>query len=323
MENLTPRQIVAELDKHIVGQKAAKRGGRDRAAQPLAPPAARRPALAEEIVPKNILMIGPTGVGKTEIARRLAKLVERAVHQGRGDEVHRGRLRGRDVESMVRDLVELGIEDGARRRCARRCARMRRARAEERLLAPARPAAPSRAAARSAPKAAQRPPTSCKSTREKFRDLLRTGELEERTVEIEVDEPSAPPASRCSPRRASRRWASTSRTCCPASSAPQAESRSRCAEAREVLLQQEAEKLIDRDKVTAEARRRVEQSGIVFLDEIDKIAGREARRRGPDVSREGVQRDLLPIVEGTTVTTKHGPVQDRPHPLHRAPAPST
>jgi ATP-dependent HslUV protease ATP-binding subunit HslU len=306
MENLTPRQIVHELDKHVVGQKAAKRAvaialrNRWRRQQLDA-------ALAEEIVPKNILMIGPTGVGKTEIARRLAKLVNAPFLKIEATKFTEVGYVGRDVESIIRDLMELGLamvraemRETVREEAARR--------AEERLLhllvpaAPARPTTPG-FAADGAPAAQDE----LKNTREKFRELLRKGSLEDRTVELEVDETPTQSFEMFTLQGVEEVGVNL-KDLMPGIFGKRKQKQLAVREAREVLMQQEAEKLIDRQKLIEEARRRVEHAGIVFLDEMDKIAGREAGR-GPDVSREGVQRDLLPIVEGTTVTTKHGTVK--------------
>jgi ATP-dependent HslUV protease ATP-binding subunit HslU len=322
MENLTPRQIVHELDKHVVGQKAAKRAvaialrNRWRRQQ-------LEPSLAEEIVPKNILMIGPTGVGKTEIARRLAKLVNAPFLKIEATKFTEVGYVGRDVESIIRDLMELGLamvrtemRETVREEAARR--------AEERLLyllVPGRGAAGGMGGAGvAAPEAPARPTTlgfategggapqdELKNTREKFRELLRGGKLEERTVEIEVDE-SPTQSFEMFTLQGVEEVGVNLKDLMPGLFGRRKQKQLPVREAREVLLQQEAEKLIDRHKLTEEARQRVEQTGIVFLDEMDKIAGREAGR-GPDVSREGVQRDLLPIVEGTTVSTKHGTVK--------------
>jgi ATP-dependent HslUV protease ATP-binding subunit HslU len=306
MENLAPRQIVHELDKHVVGQKAAKRAvaialrNRWRRQQ-------LDPSLAEEIVPKNILMIGPTGVGKTEIARRLAKLVNAPFLKIEATKFTEVGYVGRDVESIIRDLMELGLamvraemRETVREEAARR--------AEERLLhllvpsAPARPTVPGFAAESGAT-----PQDELKNTREKFRELLRAGKLEDRSVEIEVDE-SPTQSFEMFTLQGVEEVGVNLKDLMPGIFGRRKQKQFSVREAREVLVQQEAEKLIDRQKLTEEARQRVEQAGIVFLDEMDKIAGREAGR-GPDVSREGVQRDLLPIVEGTTVSTKHGMVK--------------
>jgi ATP-dependent HslUV protease ATP-binding subunit HslU len=306
MENLTPRQIVHELDKHVVGQKAAKRAvaialrNRWRRQQ-------LEPALAEEIVPKNILMIGPTGVGKTEIARRLAKLVNAPFLKIEATKFTEVGYVGRDVESIIRDLMELGLQmvraemrETVREEAARR--------AEDRLLHLLVPATPARPTTPGfAPEAGAAPQDELKNTREKFRDLLRSGRLEDRMVEIEVDE-SPTQSFEMFTMQGVEEVGVNLKDLMPGIFGRRKQKQLPVREAREVLMQQEAEKLIDRQKLTEEARSRVEQAGIVFLDEMDKIAGREAGR-GPDVSREGVQRDLLPIVEGTTVSTKHGVVR--------------
>ena len=314
MENLTPRQIVHELDKHVVGQTAAKRAvaialrNRWRRQQ-------LEPALAEEIVPKNILMIGPTGVGKTEIARRLAKLVNAPFLKIEATKFTEVGYVGRDVESIIRDLMELGLQmvraemrETVREEAARR--------AEDRLLHLLVPATPARSTTPGfAPEAGAAPQDELKNTREKFRDLLRAGRLEDRMVEIEVDENPTQSFEMFTTQGVEEVGVNL-KDLMPGIFGRRKQKQLPVREAREVLVQQEAEKLIDRHKLTEEARGRVEQAGIVFLDEMDKIAGRESGR-GPDVSREGVQRDLLPIVEGTTVSTKHGMVQHRPHPVHR------
>jgi ATP-dependent HslUV protease ATP-binding subunit HslU len=306
MENLTPRQIVHELDKHVVGQKAAKRAvaialrNRWRRQQLDA-------ALAEEIVPKNILMIGPTGVGKTEIARRLAKLVAAPFLKIEATKFTEVGYVGRDVESIIRDLMELGLamvrtemRETVREEAARR--------AEERLLLLLVPNTPSRPTTPGfAPDGGSTPADELKNTREKFRELLRAGRLEDRMVEIEVDE-NPTQSFEMFTMQGVEEVGVNLKDLMPGIFGRRKQKQLAVREARDVLVQQEAEKLIDRQKLTEEARRRVEQAGIVFLDEMDKIAGREAGGRGPDVSREGVQRDLLPIVEGTTVTTKHGTV---------------
>jgi ATP-dependent HslUV protease ATP-binding subunit HslU len=306
MENLTPRQIVQELDKHVVGQGPAKRAVaialRNRWRRQQLPP-----NLAEEIVPKNILMIGPTGVGKTEIARRLAKLVNAPFLKVEATKFTEVGYVGRDVESMIRDLMEIGV--GLVRAEMRETVREEAARrAEERLVhllvpsAPARPTTPGFAAEGGPP-----PQDELKATREKFRDLLRQGRLEDRMVEIEVEEA---PAQRFEmfTLQGVEEVGINLKDMMPGLFGRRQRKQLPVREAREALEQQEAEKLVDRQQIAEEARHRVEQAGIVFLDEVDKIAGREAGR-GPDVSREGVQRDLLPIVEGTTVSTKHGLVR--------------
>jgi len=298
LENMTPRQIVHELDKYVVGQGAAKRAvaialrNRWRRQQ-------LEPALAEDIAPKNILMIGPTGVGKTEIARRLARLARAPFIKVEASKFTEVGYVGRDVESIVRDLVDISVSmlREERREAVRELAAER---AEDRLLHLLVPA----------------PPLSgynleqedkLKDTREKFRPKLRSGALDKRQVEIEVDESNFPSMEMFTPQGVEEVGINL-KDMMPGLFNRRKRQMVTVAEAREILWQQEAEKLIDRQQISREARDRVEQGGIVFLDEIDKVAGREGSR-GPDVSREGVQRDLLPIVEGTTVNTKYGMVK--------------
>jgi ATP-dependent HslUV protease ATP-binding subunit HslU len=307
LESLTPRQIVAELDKYVVGQKSAKRAvaialrNRWRRQQLSA-------AAAEEVVPKNILMIGPTGVGKTEIARRLAKLARAPFLKVEASKFTEVGYVGRDCESMVRDLMESAVamvREERRRAVAATAAE----RAEERLLAllvpsvPPPPPAPPGAIPTGAPPAEP----DLTATREKLREKLRSGALDGRSVEIEVEESGAPSLEMITPQGIEEVGINL-KEMMPGLFARKRRQKATIAEAREAITAEEAEKLIDRQQVAREAKHRVEQTGILFLDEIDKVAGREGGGRGPDVSREGVQRDLLPIVEGTTVTTKHGPV---------------
>jgi len=299
VEELTPRQIVAELDKHVVGQRAAKRALaialRNRWRRQQLPP-----ALAEEIVPKNILLIGPTGVGKTELARRLAKLARAPFLKVEASKFTEVGYVGRDCESMVRDLTEIGVAL-VREEMRAGVAATAAARAEERLLALLVPTA-----AGFGPASTQGA-EDLSATREKLREKLRAGALEEREVEVETEESSAPSLEMIGPQGVEEVGINL-KEMMPGLFARKRRQKVTIAEARRLLEAEEAEKLIDRQKVAAEARRRVEETGIIFLDEIDKVAGRE-RGHGPDVSREGVQRDLLPIVEGTTVVTKHGPVR--------------
>jgi ATP-dependent HslUV protease ATP-binding subunit HslU len=301
LEDMTPRQIVAELDKYVVGQHQAKRAVaialRNRWRRQQLPP-----ELAEEIAPKNILMIGPTGVGKTEIARRLARLAKAPFLKVEASKFTEVGYVGRDVESMIRDLVEIavGMVKEEKREAVREAAA---ARAEERLLQLLVPARPISSYLRQDDKEDD----DLNATREKFRDKLRSGALDNRSVEIEVDEAAYPTLEMFTPQGVEEVGMNL-KDMLPGLFGRKRKQSVRVAEAREILVQQEAEKLIDRAQVAREARLRVEQGGMIFLDEIDKIAGREGSR-GPDVSREGVQRDLLPIVEGTNVTTKYGMVK--------------
>ena len=301
-DDLTPRQIVAELDKHVVGQDKAKRSVaialRNRWRRQQLPP-----ELAEEVVPKNILMIGPTGVGKTEIARRLAKLVKAPFHKIEATKFTEVGYVGRDVDSMIRDLMELAV-NSVRTEMTERVREEAYGLAEERLLQLLVPS-PSPAAA--TPEAGSETPDDLTRTREKFRDKLRSGSLDDRLVEVEVEDSSPRSFEMFTPQGVEEVGINI-REMLPGLFGKLQRQQVRVAEAREILQQQEAEKLLDRHQIAEEARRRVEQNGIIFLDEMDKIAARDAGR-GPDVSREGVQRDLLPIVEGTTVNTKYGMIK--------------
>jgi len=305
---LTPRQIVAELDRFIVGQKAAKRAVaialRNRLRRQKLPP-----EVAEEVLPKNILMIGPTGVGKTEIARRLARLAGSPFLKVEASKFTEVGYVGRDVESMVRDLVEIGVEmvrQEQREQYRARASQAVRNRLLD-LLLPPRPK-PARSADPAAEARERDEQSSWERSRETLRGQLERGELEERLVEIE---------SNGSPAAGMRIFSSAGmeemdmnlREMLPGLfQGPRRRRKVTVREAREVLQREEEDKLIDPDQLSRDAIQRVEQSGILFIDEMDKIAGREGGH-GPDVSREGVQRDLLPIVEGTLVHTKRGMVR--------------
>jgi len=307
METFTPKQIVAELDKYIIGQKNAKRSVaialRNRWRRQQLPE-----GLREEIAPKNIIMIGPTGVGKTEIARRLAKLTNSPFIKVEATKFTEVGYVGRDVESMVRELVELG-KNMVKEEKMQEVSKQTEVNAEERLLDLLLPPKPfSKKDIEGIEGLESQEEQQYKKSREKLRNYLKEGKLKERIVEIEQPEQFFPMIEVVSatgiedmdinlkdmlgnllPQRKKRR-------------------KIKIPEALIILKEEEAKKLIDMDKVIQEALRRVEESGIIFLDEIDKIAGR-GMSHGPDVSREGVQRDLLPIVEGSTVTTKYGPVK--------------
>jgi ATP-dependent HslUV protease ATP-binding subunit HslU len=306
LDNMTPRQIVAELDKYVVGQGAAKRAVaialRNRWRRQQLPP-----EIAEEIAPKNILMIGPTGVGKTEIARRLAKLAKAPFLKVEASKFTEVGYVGRDVESMIRDLVEIavGMVKSEKREAVTEQAAIR---AEDRLLQLLIPPRPSTSSYLTKNDLDDDEEDELSETREKFREKLRNGGLDHRRVEIEVDESSGYSSLDMLNPQTAEDVGMNLKEMLPGLFGRKKRQHVSVAEAREILVQQEAEKLIDRTQVSREARTRVEQGGMIFLDEIDKIAGREGGR-GPDVSREGVQRDLLPIVEGTNVSTKYGMVR--------------
>jgi len=297
----TPREIVSELDRYIIGQREAKRAVaialRNRWRRQQVPG-----DLRDEIAPKNIIMIGATGVGKTEIARRLAKLAQAPFIKVEASKFTEVGYVGRDVESIIRDLTELAVSlvtEESKKSVAAKAEE----RAEERLLDALLPAPPVAGPPEPEPRDAPN------ETREKLRKLLRLGELDDREIEVELSEDGPGPSMSIMtpqgveemgvqfkdllggmfPNRTKRR-------------------RMKVSDARVAYTNEEATQLVDQDEVRELAIRRVEQAGIVFLDEIDKIAAGGSGKQGPDVSREGVQRDLLPIVEGSTVQTKHGPV---------------
>jgi ATP-dependent HslUV protease ATP-binding subunit HslU len=312
LDELTPREIVAELDKHVIGQKDAKRAvaialrNRTRR-QKLAPD------LAEEVIPKNIIMIGPTGVGKTEIARRLAKLANSPFLKVEASKFTEVGYVGRDVESMVRDLVEIAI-DNVREEKLEDVADKAELNAEERLLdillppsPPPRPEASSSAGGVVIDGGTALSESSNR-TREKLRQQLREGKLDERMVEIDVRERSFPSFEIISNQGVEEMDVNIKDMLPNIFGQRTKKRKMKVNEAFEYLIQEEEQRLIDMDQVTRIAIDRVENAGIVFLDEIDKIAGREGGH-GPDVSREGVQRDILPIVEGTTVNTRYGMVR--------------
>jgi ATP-dependent HslUV protease ATP-binding subunit HslU len=289
LDELTPREIVRELDKYVVGQQDAKRA----VAVALRNRIRRQklePEMAEEVMPKNILMIGPTGVGKTEIARRLARLANSPFLKVEASKFTEVGYVGRDVESMIRDLVDISIDMVREERLDEVAERAER-NAEERMLDLLMPPQPEGT-------------ESVDKSREKLRERLRAGKLDERMVEVDVKEPG--PRFEITTAGGMEEMDVSLKDVLPNIFGARTRKRKmRVGEAMDYLGQEEEQKLIDMDQVIRVALERVERSGIIFLDEIDKIAGREGGH-GPDVSREGVQRDILPIVEGTTVNTRHG-----------------
>jgi ATP-dependent HslUV protease ATP-binding subunit HslU len=311
LDDLTPREIVAELDKYVVGQKDAKRA----VAIALRNRMRRQkltPDLAEEIIPKNIIMIGPTGVGKTEIARRLAKLTNSPFLKVEASKFTEVGYVGRDVESMIRDLVEIAI-DMIREEKLEDVADKAELNAEERLLDLLLPPPTPRSSESASGGLVLEGSTSEGSdsqsrTREKLRQQLREGKLDERMVELDVRERNFPSFEIISNQGVEEMDVNIKDMLPNIFGQRSKKRKMKVNEAFEYLIQEEEQRLIDMDQVTRTAIDRVENSGIVFLDEIDKIAGRESGH-GPDVSREGVQRDILPIVEGTTVNSRYGMVR--------------
>ncbi len=307
MECLTPKEIVEALDRFIIGQEEAKKAVaialRNRWRRQQLPP-----HLKEEVLPKNIIMMGPTGVGKTEIARRLARLAKAPFSKVEASKFTEVGYVGRDVESIIRDLTKLAIQM-VKREATKGVQAKAKANAEEGLLDILLPPPPVEKKTHALTPQEEEAREQYKRTREKLREMLKQGKLDDRTVEIETEEKGSSAAievisssgledmdinfrdllGNLFPKRYKKR-------------------RVKVPEALEIFTEEEAQRLIDMDQVVRKAIERVENSGIVFLDEIDKIAGREGGH-GPDVSREGVQRDLLPIVEGTTVATKYGMVR--------------
>src|ERR1700688_3754390 len=309
-DELTPREIVVELDKYIVGQAAAKRA----VAVALRNRVRRQkltPEMAEDVLPKNILMIGPTGVGKTEIARRLARLAGCPFIKVEASKYTEVGYVGRDVESMVRDLVETSIDMVREEKLDEVAERAEHA-AEERvldLLLPASPPPPpGEPGNSSAPRIEAPRPDPMDRTREKLRAQLRDGKLDQRLVEVEVRERSTPAFEIVSSQGVEEMDINVKDMLSGIFGQQKRRRRMTVAEAFDYLIQEEENKLLDMDQVTRLAVERAEQMGIIFIDEIDKIAGRESGH-GPDVSREGVQRDILPIVEGTTVNTRYGMIR--------------
>jgi ATP-dependent HslUV protease ATP-binding subunit HslU len=301
IDALSPREIVTELDKYVIGQKLAKRAVaialRNRMRRQKLPA-----DLAEEVAPKNILMIGPTGVGKTEIARRLAKLAQSPFLKVEASKYTEVGYVGRDVESMIRDLVEIAV-GMVRDEQVEQVKVKAQHNAEERvldLLLPPRPFAPDEDPAKVREES--------QHTRERLRDQLRAGKFDDRLVEIEVAQKGFPSLEIVSGSSIEEVEFNLKDMMPGLFQGRSKKKRVPVRDAMETLEQEEQQKLVDMDQVARVAVDRVQQAGIIFLDEIDKIAGREGGQ-GPDVSREGVQRDILPIVEGTTVNTKHGMVR--------------
>jgi len=303
-DRLTPPEIVRELDKYIVGQRAAKRAVaialRNRWRRQQLPAEMR-----DEIAPKNIIMIGPTGVGKTEIARRLARLTHSPFLKIEASKFTEVGYVGRDVESIVRDLTEIGVKLVRDEKAKQNRAAAER-NARERILDLLLPDSRRVGAAPAFVATGEESPS---ATREKFGRWLDEGQLDEREIEIDVKEQQFPSFEIFTAQGVEEMGVNMKDMLPGLFGGRSKRKKMRLGEARPLIVQEEADKLVDQQNVAREAIERVEQSGIVFLDEIDKIAGRQNASHGPDISREGVQRDLLPIVEGTTVNTKYGMVK--------------
>ncbi|MBC7933082.1 MAG: ATP-dependent protease ATPase subunit HslU [Rubrivivax sp.] len=319
LDEMTPRQIVAELDKHVVGQHAAKRA----VAIALRNRIRRQkltPEMAADVMPKNIIMIGSTGVGKTEIARRLARLSNSPFLKVEASKFTEVGYVGRDVESMIRDLTEIAV-DMVRAEKIDEIAEKAELNAEERLLDLLLPSKPSpgyfgfddedpSGDNSDSPEGATAPRDDpAARTREKLREQMRAGKLDNRVVEMEVRDRGFPTIEVSGPQGVEEMGINMKDMLGNLFQGRSHRRKMRVDEAMEYLLQEEEERLVDMDAVARAAIERVESAGIIFLDEIDKIAGRESGGGGPDVSREGVQRDILPIVEGTTVNTRYGMVR--------------
>jgi len=308
IRELTPREIVHELDRYIIGQQAAKKSvaiairNRWRRLQ-------TSESLREEIMPNNIIMIGPTGVGKTEIARRLSKLVNAPFIKVEASKFTEVGYVGRDVESMIRDLTEFAVNMLKNEKAIEvhdKAVRLTEERILDILVPPVKrsqqsehPALPDEHTLNN----------EHKSTRDKFSEKLRSGELEDRTIEMDITTSQLPAMQVFGPFNAEEMGMNIQEMFGNILPKKTKKSKMTVADARNILIQEETQKLLDTDSIVKEALERVENSGIVFIDEIDKIAGDRGHSSGPDVSREGVQRDLLPIVEGSTVLTKYGMVK--------------
>jgi ATP-dependent HslUV protease ATP-binding subunit HslU len=307
LDTLTPREIVAELDRHVVGQAAAKRAVavalRNRIRRQRLPP-----EQAAEVTPKNILMIGPTGVGKTEIARRLARLSNSPFLKVEASKFTEVGYVGRDVESMIRDLTEAAVDMVRREKRAEVQDKAHRNVEEQLLDLLLPPRAPASFEGPAEGEEARPAPEPFRATREKLREQLRSGQLDGRFVEVEVRERSFPSFQILSSQGVEEMDVNMKDLLPGLFGGRTRKRRLPVPEAREALLAEEETRLVDAEVVARLAVERVQSSGILFIDEIDKVAGREGGH-GPDVSREGVQRDILPIVEGTTVSTKYGAVR--------------